>query len=134
VHSRCRVKLNLGVLSDKSLDLLDVLNKLDILFESRLLSSEEFSLKMSSLNELERVQQLGKTMWRQRARTLWLKQEDHNLNFFHRIANTRYRHNLIQTLYHQEKILTTHFDISSVFISYFSQIFGAPHHSLLYAN
>ena len=73
-------------------------------------------------------------MWRQRTRTLWLKEGDQNSKFFHHVANIRYRHNLIQILHHQGEILTTHFDISNVFTFYFSQIFGAPHHSLLHAN
>jgi len=42
----------------QKLHLPNVLNKLDILLESRSLSSEESSLKVSSLDELEKNQQL----------------------------------------------------------------------------
>jgi len=56
------------------------------------------------------------------------------LSSFTCVANTRYRYNLIQSLHYQEESLTTNFDISNAFTSYFSQFFGAPHHPLLHAN
>jgi len=39
----------------QKLDLLEVLNELDILLETRPLSSNEFSLKVSTLNKLDRI-------------------------------------------------------------------------------
>ena len=61
----------------------DVLNKLDILLKSISLTSKESFLKMSTLNELERIQYLEETMWSQRSHPLLLKQGDHNSKFFH---------------------------------------------------
>jgi len=55
-----------GSVKRQKLQLLNVLNKLAILLESRLLTFEESFLKLSSLNELESVQHLEETMWRQR--------------------------------------------------------------------
>jgi len=75
-------KSKLGNVKRQKLHLLDVINKLDILLETRPLSSDESSLKVSFLDELERIQQLEKTMWHQRARSLWLAQGDHNSKFF----------------------------------------------------
>ena len=65
-------------------------------------------------------------MWRQRARSLWLTQGDHNSKIFHRVFNARYRHNLIQSFHHNKEILSTHLDISNAFTTYYSNIFEHP--------
>jgi len=106
----------------------------DILLKSRSLSSDESSLKVSSLNEHDRILCLEEIMWRQRVCFLWLKQGDQNSKFFHRVANIRYRYNLIYTLHFQEETLTNNVDITHAFTTYFFQIFGVPHHPLLHAN
>jgi len=46
------------------------------------LSFEKSSLKVSSLDELKRIQHLEETMWRQWARSLWLTQGDNNSKIF----------------------------------------------------
>ena len=56
------------------------------------------------------------------------------LNFFHRVANTRYRYNFIHMLQYQEETLYSHVDNSNAFIEFYSHIFAAPHHSLVHAN
>ena len=50
------------------------------------------------------------------------------------MANSGYRFNHIQTLHQQGEILISHVDISYTFNSFFSQIFGVPHHPILHAN
>ena len=81
---------------------------------------------MPSLNELNRTQHLEETVWRQKARSLWLIQGNHNSKFSYQVANTSYHFNLIHSLHFQEDILTTHVDISNAFAIFYSQIFVAP--------
>jgi len=50
------------------------------------------------------------------------------------MANTRYHHNFIHSLHFHDETLTSHVDIANAFTTYFSNIFGAPHHSILHAN
>ena len=45
----------------QKLELFEALNKLDVIQETRPLSSDESSLKVSSLNELDRIQHLEET-------------------------------------------------------------------------
>ena len=60
-------KTKFEIAKRRKLHILEELNKLDILLESQPLSSDESSLKMSSLNKLNRIYCLEKIMWRQRA-------------------------------------------------------------------
>ena len=73
----------------QKLHLPDSLNKLYILLESRLVTFDECSLKISSLNDLERIQRLEEIMWQQRARFLWLTHGDHNSKFFFTVSPTQ---------------------------------------------
>ena len=104
-------KTQFGCVRRKKPHILEMLNKLDVLLESRPLYSDE-----SSLNKLDRISCLEEIMWRQRARSLWLKKVDKNSKIFHRVANARYRYSLIHTLHFQEETLTSHVDISHVLL------------------
>ena len=126
-------KAKLGCVKRQKLHIFEVLNKLDVLLESRLLSSYESSPKVSSLNELDGILCLEEIMRRQMTRSLWLKQGDQNSKNFHHVANTRYYYNLI-THFTFKRRLSLLMYITHAFTTYFSQIFSAAHHPLLHAN
>jgi len=90
-------KVKFGSVKRYKIKLLEELNKLCVILESRTLSSSETILKLSSLNELDGIQNLEEIMWRQRGCSLWLKQEDNNSKFFHHVASTMYSFNFIDT-------------------------------------
>jgi hypothetical protein len=74
------------------------LNQLDVLVEDRPLSEEEQLRKESIKAEIERNALLEEICWRQKSRTLWLREGDKYTRFFHRLANSHRRHNSISTL------------------------------------
>ena len=57
------------------------------------LSPEEHILLDVCRAELESVAQLEEVSWRQKSRTLWLKEGDNNTKFFHKMANLHRRYN-----------------------------------------
>jgi hypothetical protein len=62
------------------------------------LSSTERDLRGSLLLELDKLAHFEKTSWRQKSRVLWLKEGDNNTKFFHKIANSNKRRNLMEKL------------------------------------
>jgi len=57
-------KFKFGNTKRLKLQLLEALNKLDVILETRSLSSDEFSVKVSSIDEFDIIQHLEETMWR----------------------------------------------------------------------
>jgi hypothetical protein len=62
------------------------------------LSSIERDLRGSLLLELDKLAHFEETSWRQKSRVLWLKEGDNNTKFFHKIANSNRRRNLMEKL------------------------------------
>ena len=65
-------------------------------------------------------------LWRQRSRTLYLKDGDHNTKFFHCRATQRKRKNFIAGIRNHSDLWCTDKDqISDVFVKYFSELFSS---------
>jgi hypothetical protein len=64
----------------------------------RLVSVDENIKREEYSRNLERSIYLKEVSWRQKSRALWLKEGDNNTKFFHRLANSHRRHNLIGSL------------------------------------
>lgn len=48
--------------------------------------------------ELENVALMQEISWRKKSRVTWLKEEDHNMRFFHCLVNSHRRNNFISNL------------------------------------
>jgi len=74
------------------------LSELDMIAEERPLSEEENIKREDYSRSLERSTYLEKVSLRQKSMVLRLKEGDNNTKFFHRLANSHRRHNLIEIL------------------------------------
>ncbi|KAG5568630.1 hypothetical protein H5410_064360 [Solanum commersonii] len=69
--------------------------KLDEIPNQKLLTEDEITKRFSLSKEFEDIVRHEEIAWRQRSRTLWLKQGDRNTIFFHKTANA---HKRVKTL------------------------------------
>ncbi|XP_059441980.1 E4 SUMO-protein ligase PIAL1-like [Corylus avellana] len=74
------------------------IQELDELAELRGLDQEEKSRKADLLKDLENTLLCEEIYWRQKSRTLWLKEGDRNTRFFHKMANSYRRYNRVEVL------------------------------------
>ena len=64
-------------------------------------------------------------MWKQRSRTLWLKEGDQNTKFFHNRASHRYKRNRIEELKNEAGVVCTNEEeIADILIAYYQQLFS----------
>ncbi|KAL0461292.1 UNVERIFIED_CONTAM: hypothetical protein Slati_0016800 [Sesamum latifolium] len=101
------------------------LRRQPITAESR---QEENNLKA----ELEDLYQAEEILWKQRAKSHWLKEEDRNTGFFHAYASKTFNRNQIRRLKNSEgQWLDKKQDIAQHISSYFEGSFGRPNpHSM----
>ena len=76
---------------------------LDAVMENRILSEE--AMKASLIMNYEEHLKNEEIAWRQRSRTLWLKEGDKNANYFHKMANAYKRCNNIDQMIIQDERL-----------------------------
>jgi Reverse transcriptase (RNA-dependent DNA polymerase) len=87
------------VIKDKKVQLTSSIKDFELLLETRDLSSDEYDAFFGVKNELHNVYRDEMIYWQQRARLQWLHQGDTNTRFFHSIASSRKRTNLISSLH-----------------------------------
>ena len=64
----------------------------------RALTAEEYEVKRGVVDEFKKWAVLEEIFLRQKTRELWLKEEDKSTRFFHKMANTRRRRNILDKL------------------------------------
>ncbi|KAL4189281.1 hypothetical protein AMTRI_Chr08g164710 [Amborella trichopoda] len=106
--------------------LLDTIQGLDNLEESRPLDTSELNLRAQSKLEYLSTLKKEEIYWFQRSRIKWLKVGDQNTAFFHRIANCRRRDNTIAMLKVNNSYLTQPALIEQTIIEFFQTLYTAP--------
>lgn len=81
--------------------------------------------------EINSLMDKEERMWRQRSRTLYLKDGDRNTRFFHCRATQRRHKNLITGIKSQSNIWCTKpNEVSNIFLEYFQQLFTSSNSSI----
>ncbi|GKV04880.1 hypothetical protein SLEP1_g16977 [Rubroshorea leprosula] len=96
---------------------------IDIKGETAVLNDEDVQLRRSSFLELWKQQKLKESMWRQKARTTWIKDGDANTKFFHRCVKGRRRRNDIVSLQVGDKHMEHVQEIKEGVANYFDMLF-----------
>ena len=82
--------------------------------------------------EINSLMDKEERMWRQRSRTLYLKDGDRNTRFFHCRATQRRRRNLITRIKNQSNEWCTQPDqISAIFLDYYQELFSSSNPEVL---
>lgn len=115
-----------GAKKREKVQILDRLNELDILRESRPLSSPEVEEWTYSKARLEEIYLEEELYWKHRSKQKWLDEGDHNTKYFHVIANHRRNKNRIHTLDINDTPSSSLPEIKQHAIQYYQNILGTP--------
>ena len=111
---------NVGFKQAQLLGKLEVLNSKEC---SGGLSSSEQDLRGTHLLDLENLAHLDETAWRQKSRVLWLKEEDSNTKFFHKIANSNRRRNFMEKIEVEGTTYHTDPDIREKVVQFYESLY-----------
>ena len=79
-------------------ELLEALKFLDVKDGEHSLSEVELGERAMLRSQIQNLLSLEEVSWRQKSRMLYIKEGDNNTKFFHKMANSRRRHNHISML------------------------------------
>jgi hypothetical protein len=114
-------------LSQQETDCRVVINVIDRVEESRVLSPSEHKLRTLIVNILGRATQAKLMLWKQRSKVRAALQGDENTRYFHACANQRHRRNKIQVIEHDNCELHNHDQKAMVLHSFYTQLLGTSH-------
>ncbi|KAL4201302.1 hypothetical protein AMTRI_Chr02g215350 [Amborella trichopoda] len=116
-----------GNYSQNKISLLQVIQSLDCLEETRPLTDQEATLRSSVRLKYFAKLKKEELFWFQRSRVKWLKARDMNTRYFHRVANCRRRDNTISILKKDNISLTHPGEIkTAAILDYFQTLYAAP--------
>jgi hypothetical protein len=98
----------------------EILHRLEIAHDARLLTSAEIWLKNKLKKHSLWLSSLKRTMTRLRSRVSWLKDGNANTKFFHMHARHRKRKNFVARLVQGEEVLTSQSDKAAAVDHFFS--------------
>jgi hypothetical protein len=102
----------------------EVILRLDVAMDSRLLSTEERALRHLLKKKLQGLASLERTLACQRSRLLWLREGDACTRFFHTHASHRRRKNFIGHLMVDNRRVTDNADKAEAVDSFFEGLLG----------
>ncbi|KAF5456906.1 hypothetical protein F2P56_026328, partial [Juglans regia] len=115
-------KLNLevcGHIDDQKSTLLEELQELEgkeILGDN---SGEVLLRKGTIVANLDRILLSEEILWRQKSKTLWLKEDDKCKKFFHKVANSHRHNNAIESLHSGSQVLSFPPELENHIVHYY---------------
>lgn len=114
-------------------DVLEVLERLDLAQERRVLTTEESWLRRQLKQRCLALNSLHRTILRARSRLDWLADGDANSQLFHAQAKYRKKKNYIARLQEGDRILTVHEDKEQAIWNFYSTLIGTQQDRVLEA-
>ncbi len=100
-----------------------IVKNLDEIEDERNLSDIERAQRDQAKAELEKTLLMEEICWRQKSRSLWLKEGDKNTKFFHRIANSHRRKNSIGQLEVDGETIIDTTEINTKIVNFYNNLF-----------
>lgn len=91
--------------------------------EDRVLTDEETAKKSELLLKYEELLKKEEISWRQKSSVLWLKEDDKNTKFFHKMANAHKRYNNIDQLVIQGELTKEPSRIEGEIVDYYKNLY-----------
>jgi hypothetical protein len=83
---------------DKKTHLAQVIDELEVVFESRDPIEEEFITWQNTHQDLANIHNSEEVYWSVRAKYQWIKAEDANIVFFHKVTSAKHKKHLLTQL------------------------------------
>jgi mannosylglycoprotein endo-beta-mannosidase len=115
-----------GILKSEKLRLSTLIDDLEALAETRLLSTQEIELKSQYNAQMASMLREEELKWYQRSKVQFILEGDSNTRYFHSIANGRHRKKLIHSLVQDEGTIVGHEQLKSYITNYYKDLFGEP--------
>lgn len=113
-----------GVMEKQLENCKNAILELDIVHETRQLTMDEFTRRQRLKEKVFELPSNIETKWKQRARCIWLSQGDRNTRYFHAVATSRMRRNLVLSIQYNEETVTDPIRIREIFFSAMKGLLG----------
>ena len=115
-----------GLYKKEKKRLAEIIDKLDLQAENRLLSDSELDEKNQANEQFARLLREEELKWYQRSKAQFILEGDNNTKYFHLLANGRHRKKYIHNLNQEEGVIEGHEQLKSFITKYYKTLFGAP--------
>jgi hypothetical protein len=115
-----------GILKAEKLRLTCLIDDLEALAETRLLSPQEIDLKNQYNAQMASMLREEELKWYQRSKVQFILEGDSNTRYFHSVANGRHRKKLIHSLVQDEGTIVGQEQLKTYITNYYKGLFGDP--------
>jgi hypothetical protein len=115
-----------GLLKSEKIRLTSLIDEIEALAETRMLSPQEIDSKSQYNAQLASMLREEELKWYQRSKVQFILEGDSNTRYFHSVANGRHRKKLIHSLVQDEGTIVGHEQLKSYITNYYKGLFGEP--------
>ncbi|KAJ9675680.1 hypothetical protein PVL29_024549 [Vitis rotundifolia] len=120
-------KNTFGMLKERKKIILDEIANIDAIEHEGVLSSDLSAQRVLRKGELEELILREEIHWRQKVKVKWVKYEDCNSKFFHKVTNSRQNRNFIKFLENERGLVLDNSEsITEEILLYFKKLYSSP--------
>ena len=125
-HLRGWARHTTGLLKKEKARLSAIIDELEEIAESQLLSTQQIELKSQSNTSMVKLLREVEIKWYQRSKAKFILEGDSNTKYFHNVANGRHRNKIIHSLHQEEGMIEGQDELKRYITKYYKGFFGAP--------